>query len=29
LGTDSVLELEPWQQFSATTGWQMGLATAP
>ena len=29
LGTDSVLELEPWQQFSASSGWQTGLATAP
>ena len=29
LGTDSVLELEPWQQFSACSGWQTGLATAP
>lgn len=29
LGTDSVLELEPWQQFSASSGWQLGLAATP
>lgn len=28
LGVDAVLELEPWQQFAANTGWQAGLASA-
>lgn len=28
LGTNAVIELEPWQQFSTNTGWQAALATA-